>query len=111
RAILHRLERRHVSYGFGSDAEFSASDVRLEGLTGTYTAKRAGKALGRVQLRVPGRHNVLNSLAAIAVGRELDIPFARIARALGRFTGVDRRFQVRGERGGVLVVDDYGHHP
>jgi UDP-N-acetylmuramate--alanine ligase len=111
RSILPRLERRHISYGFGSDAEFSASDVRLDGLTGSYMAKRAGESLGRVSLRVPGRHNVLNSLAAIAVGRELDIPFTKIARALSRFTGVDRRFQVRGERGGVLVVDDYGHHP
>jgi len=111
RSVLPRVERRHVSYGFGSDAEFSAADVRLEGFTGTYTAMRSGKPLGRVTLSVPGRHNVLNSLAAIAVGRELNIPFTKIARALSRFTGVDRRFQVRGERGGILVVDDYGHHP
>jgi UDP-N-acetylmuramate--alanine ligase len=111
RAILPRLERRHVSYGFSEGADFTAADVRLEGLTGAYTARRGGKRLGRVTLRVPGRHNVLNSLAAIAVGVELDQPFAKIARALAGFTGVDRRFQLRGETGGIMVVDDYGHHP
>jgi UDP-N-acetylmuramate--alanine ligase len=64
-----------------------------------------------VTLAVPGAHNVLNSLAAVAVGLELEVPFAAIEAGLESFTGVDRRFQVRGEAGGVLVIDDYGHHP
>jgi UDP-N-acetylmuramate--alanine ligase len=64
-----------------------------------------------VHLRLPGRHNVANALAAIAVGRELSIPFPTIARAISEFTGVVRRFETKGERGGVLVVDDYAHHP
>jgi len=110
-AILPRLERRHVAYGFSSQAEYTASDTTVEGFGGAYTARRAGKPLGRVSLSVPGRHNILNSLAAIAVGIELDLPFAKIASSLSRFRGVDRRFQLRGERDGIMVVDDYGHHP
>src|SRR5262249_56451042 len=60
---------------------------------------------------IPGRHNVLNALAAIGVGLDLEIPFATIQRALGGFSGVQRRFQILGRAGGVTVVDDYGHHP
>jgi UDP-N-acetylmuramate--alanine ligase len=67
--------------------------------------------LGALQLRVPGRHNMLNALAAVAVALEVGVPFARIAAALAEFRGAERRFQVRGEAAGVMVVDDYGHHP
>ena len=67
--------------------------------------------LGPLQLQVPGRHNLQNALAAVAVGLELDLPFERIAGALQAFRGVERRFDVRGEPDGILVVDDYGHHP
>jgi UDP-N-acetylmuramate--alanine ligase len=67
--------------------------------------------LGQLRLRVPGRHNLLNALAAVAVGLETGVPFARIATALEQFAGAERRFQRRGEERGVLVVDDYGHHP
>jgi UDP-N-acetylmuramate--alanine ligase len=67
--------------------------------------------LGRLTLQVPGRHNLQNALAAVAVGTELGLPFARVAAGLAAFRGAERRFEVRGEPGGVLVVDDYGHHP
>jgi UDP-N-acetylmuramate--alanine ligase len=67
--------------------------------------------LGELRLAVPGRHNLLNALGAAAVGLELEVPFARIAGALAEFAGAERRFQVRGEARGVMVVDDYGHHP
>ena len=67
--------------------------------------------LGEIELAVPGAHNVLNSLAAVAVGLELAVSFESIRQGLAAFTGVDRRFQIRGDVGGVLVVDDYGHHP
>ena len=67
--------------------------------------------LGALRLRVPGRHNLLNALAAVAVGLEVGVPFARIAAALEEFRGAERRFQIRGEVEGVMVVDDYGHHP
>jgi len=72
---------------------------------------RGVDVLGKVTLRVPGKHNVYNSLAAIAVGLELDVPFDTIAHALAEFSGADRRFQFKGEEAGVTVVDDYGHHP
>ena len=67
--------------------------------------------LGDIILRVPGLHNVYNALAAIAVGFELEVPFEQIAEGLASFTGAGRRFQAKGEVGGVMVVDDYGHHP
>src|SRR5205807_161069 len=70
-----------------------------------------GRTLGEVTLHVPGRHNVLNALAAIAVGLETEVGFGHIVEALGSFAGVGRRFELRGEAGGVRVIDDYGHHP
>jgi UDP-N-acetylmuramate--alanine ligase len=85
--------------------------VEVCGFTSSFTAHAFGKPLGRVQLRVPGRHAVFNSLAALAVGLELDIPFKTIAAALKAFRGVDRRLQLRGEAFGAQVLDDYGHHP
>jgi UDP-N-acetylmuramate--alanine ligase len=109
--ILPRVERRVVSYGLSHQASVSARDLQL-GPTGShYTATLDGRELGPVALAVPGAHNVANSLAAVAVGLDLDLPFAAVVAGLESFTGVDRRFQVRGEAGGVLVIDDYGHHP
>ena len=67
--------------------------------------------LGRIQLKIPGVHNVKNALAAVAVGLEMGVPFAKIAAALAEFHGVYRRFEIKGEKDGVLVIDDYGHHP
>jgi UDP-N-acetylmuramate--alanine ligase len=109
--ILPRVERRVVTYGLSPQAQVSARDVRLSGAGSSYVATWGGGILGPVELSVPGAHNVLNSLAALGVGRDLGIPFERVREALAAFTGVDRRFQVRGEAGGVTVIDDYGHHP
>lgn len=112
RAILPRIQRRAVTYGESAEADLSARDVRLDA-SGTCFEVWNGEQgrLGAVRLRLPGRHNVLNALAAVAAGRELLVPFETIARALSAFTGVVRRFELKGERGGVLVVDDYAHHP
>jgi len=85
--------------------------VRLRPSESAYQASAGERTLGEIELAVPGAHNVLNSLAAVAVGLELAVPFESIRQGLAAFTGVDRRFQIRGEAGGVLVVDDYGHHP
>jgi UDP-N-acetylmuramate--alanine ligase len=111
-SILPRVKRRIVTYGESAGALFSARNIRLDA-SGTSFEVWEGEAssLGSVRLKLPGRHNVLNALAAIAVGRELSVPFPTIARALAEFTGVVRRFETKGERGGVLVVDDYAHHP
>ena len=109
--MLPRIRRRHVTYGFSAQAEVSADDVKLEGRGATYRLKLAGEPQGEVRLRVPGRVNVLNSLAAVSVGRELGLSLPEIFSGLESFSGVDRRFQVKADSGGILVVDDYGHHP
>jgi UDP-N-acetylmuramate--alanine ligase len=109
--ILPRVERRIVTYGLSHQAQVSARDVQIRPTGSAYTLVVRGEALGDLEVAVPGMHNVVNSLAAVAVGVELEIPFENIKRGLAAFTGVDRRFQVRGEAGGILVVDDYGHHP
>jgi UDP-N-acetylmuramate--alanine ligase len=111
RAILPRLDRRTITYGLSTEADLSASSVSVSGFTASYTARFRGRRLGPVRLAVPGRHSVYNSLAAVAVGLELDVPFATIARALASFRGMARRFQLKGEAFGARVIDDYGHHP
>jgi UDP-N-acetylmuramate--alanine ligase len=120
RDLLPRVTRRVVTYGLdgGPDrygADLLASTVQLEAFGSRSTVlRRAGEEyepLGALRLRVPGRHNVLNAMAAIAVGLDVGISYERIAAALEEFAGADRRFQRRGEASGVLVVDDYGHHP
>lgn len=111
-AIIPSVERRRMTYGLSAQADVSAHGIRYdESFGSSFTVWRAGEAVGEVILRVPGLHNIYNALAAIAVGFELDVPFTQIAEALGSFTGAGRRFQFKGEVGGVLVVDDYGHHP
>jgi UDP-N-acetylmuramate--alanine ligase len=109
--IVPRVERRLVSYGLSPQAHVTAREVQLVPTGATYTAVAGGTALGAIELKVPGTHNVLNSLAAVSVGLDLGVPFEKVQEGLAAFTGVDRRFQVRGEAGGVLVIDDYGHHP
>ena len=112
RSLVPRIKRRVVTYGQSHDAALQARETRLEagGTTFEVFDAEQGK-LGTARLKLPGRHNVANALAAIAVGRELSVPFPTIARALEGFTGVVRRFEKKGERSGVLVVDDYAHHP
>jgi UDP-N-acetylmuramate--alanine ligase len=110
-AVLPRVEKRYVTYGLRSQADFLAREIGFAGMTSECSVAWKGQPLGRLRLRVPGLHNVYNALAAVAVGMDLDIPFETIRDALAEFTGVDRRFQVRGDEGGVTVVDDYAHHP
>jgi UDP-N-acetylmuramate--alanine ligase len=111
-AILPRVEKRVVTYGESPQAHLRARDVRLESSGTRFDVWDSEQGrLGEITLPLPGRHNVANALAAIAVGGELLIPFETIARALANFTGVVRRFERKGERAGVLVVDDYAHHP
>ncbi len=111
RALAVAASRRVLTYGFSPDAEFRAVDVALDGLESRYVALKDGTPLGPVKLALPGRYNVLNSLAALAVGQEFNLPFAAIRDGLAAFGGVARRFDIRGEQGGVILVDDYGHHP
>ncbi|MBM4443501.1 MAG: UDP-N-acetylmuramate--L-alanine ligase [Candidatus Rokubacteria bacterium] len=109
--LLPRVDTRVVTYGLESGADLVARKVRLAGLTSRFEVVHRGASLGECALQVPGRHNVANALAAIAVGLDLEVPFTTIQTALAGFAGVQRRFQVRGKAAGVTVVDDYGHHP
>ncbi|MFN2445108.1 MAG: UDP-N-acetylmuramate--L-alanine ligase [Vicinamibacterales bacterium] len=119
RAVRPRLSRRLIGYGIEAlDANIGALDVRLAGFGASCRVVQRGShatkntvALGALHLQVPGRHSIQNALAAVAVGLELDVPFATIAAALAEFQGAERRFQQCGEVNGIRVVDDYGHHP
>ena len=111
REILPNLNRRLVTYGFTPEADLSASSIELKEFHTTFDVRLQGKPLGRVTLNVPGRHNVANALAAIGVGLDLDLPFETVVKHLASFRGADRRFQLKGDEAGILVVDDYGHHP
>jgi UDP-N-acetylmuramate--alanine ligase len=111
RLLLPRVTKRALRYGTSEDAEVRAEDIRLLPHGSRFRVVAHGQPLGEVELLLPGRHNVLNALAAVTVGLELEIGFGHIAEALGGFHGVARRFETRGECGGVRVVDDYAHHP
>jgi UDP-N-acetylmuramate--alanine ligase len=105
--LLPRITRRLITYGLDKPADVTGHEVVL----GPFEARCRVGDLGALTLKVPGRHNVQNALAAVAVGLEVGVPFQQIAAALGQFSGAERRFQKLGEAGGVLVIDDYGHHP
>jgi len=108
---LPLIERRVTTYGFSKEADTVASEVSALGLGTRFKVSSMGEDLGFVEMRMLGRHNVLNCLAAVATGLELGIDFDRIRRAVKTFEGVSRRFELLGGAGGVTVVDDYGHHP
>src|SRR5512145_2128740 len=110
-ALIPRVRKRMTTYGINSQADFSASAIEHAADRTSFTVHYRGKELGRLGFKMPGRHNVLNALAAVAVGMELDLQFAAIADGFKDFGGVGRRFQIKGEVGGTMVVDDYGHHP
>jgi UDP-N-acetylmuramate--alanine ligase len=109
--MVGRIDRRVVTYGTSRQADVRADRIRQTGLSMTFDVVRAGERLGEVCIDTPGMHNVQNALAAVTVGLELEIPFETIAAGLARFTGVQRRLHLLGEVGGVLLVDDYAHHP
>jgi UDP-N-acetylmuramate--alanine ligase len=115
RGILESVGRPFLTYGFDEGADIRAVNVQRLGLQSRYEALRPDRAPLTVTINLPGRHNVLNSLAAVAIATELDITDAAIQRALANFQGIDRRLQQLGELqwagGRALIVDDYGHHP
>jgi UDP-N-acetylmuramate--alanine ligase len=110
--LIPRLSRRVITYGETPHASLRAREIEFEASGTRFEVVGDEPAFsGRVFLPMPGRHNVRNALAALAVARELSIPFDVAAGALASFNGVARRFETKGERGGVLVIDDYAHHP
>ena len=110
--IIPKIKRRRVTYGMTAQADVSAHNIRFnENFGSTFSVWKGSDVLGDIILPVPGQHNVYNALAATAVAMELDVPFDKIVEAFKGFKNANRRFQFKGEAGGVTVVDDYGHHP
>jgi UDP-N-acetylmuramate--alanine ligase len=110
-ALIPKVEKRYLTYGMSTQADYQGREVELRAMGSRFKVLHHGADLGWFELFVPGLHNVSNSMAAIAVARELDIDLETIRKALKDFSGVQRRFQIKGEAEGVTVVDDYGHHP
>ena len=111
RALIPKVKKRWTTYGLSSEADFSARDLHMDAAGVKFSALHRGRPLGKLRLRLPGRHSATNALAAIAIAQELEIPFSRVTEALEAFTGIHRRFEIKGEPHGILVIDDYGHHP
>ncbi len=110
--IIPNIKRRRVTYGMTAQADISAHNIRYNDAFGSeFSVWKGHEVLGEIALPVPGNHNVYNALAATAVALELEIPFQKVAEAFTTFKNADRRFQFKGEAGGVTVVDDYAHHP
>lgn len=111
RELMAAVHAKIITYGLTTATEYGATIHSMEGRQTRCTFRRSGRALGKLTLNVPGRYNVRNALAATAVGLEVGLPFVQVAQALEAFLGVSRRFSVRGEVDGIMVVDDYAHNP
>ncbi|MBI5286568.1 MAG: UDP-N-acetylmuramate--L-alanine ligase, partial [Deltaproteobacteria bacterium] len=109
--LIPKVTRRHITYGMTAQADFHASAIELNEMKTSFDVWYRETRLGRVIIHLPGEHNVYNVLAAITVGMELGIGFETIEEAIEGFSGIQRRFQIKGVVDGVMVVDDYGHHP
>ncbi len=110
-ALLPKMKKRFTTYGLSSQADFKAGEVIFTGLKSRFSVTGPEGKLGEITLNLPGMHNVYNALASIVVGMEVGIPFETVKSALEKLKGVARRMEIKGEVGGVTVVDDYGHHP
>jgi UDP-N-acetylmuramate--alanine ligase len=109
--LLPSITRRTITYGTTAQADVEALEIGCGHFASDFRLRYRNRDIGRFHLRIPGRHNVLNAMAAVAVAMELEVAPDTIREALGTFSGVDRRFQVKGKERGITVVDDYGHHP
>ena len=109
--ILPKIAKRYTTYGMTSQADVTAKNISIKGMKSRFSVHHQGKKLGDMELNLPGRHNIYNALAGIAVGIELDIPFDVMKEALETLEGVQRRFEIKGTVKTITVIDDYGHHP
>ncbi len=110
-SLIPQLEKRFITYGLVSQGDYTARNIRVKGLDTQFDVFYLGDELGTIHSVAPGKHNVLNTLAAVAVGMELNLTFDTIAQSLKQFTGVQRRFEIHHNTESLVVVDDYGHHP
>lgn len=110
-AILPSINKKVVTYGFSRQADIQGKNISMKDFVSEYDVSYKGYRLGRVKMNVTGRHNIQNSLQAISIGLELDIPFKHIREGLMQYSGVYRRFELKGEARGITVYDDYAHHP
>lgn len=111
RRVCQGKDKRIVYYGLSESNDFYAKDIVLEDFLSTYSCFKKGKMLGKITLPLSGAHNIQNSLGVIALGCELGISFMAIGGALKGFKGTERRFQLKAEKNGIMLIDDYGHHP
>ncbi len=109
--LIPRIKKRYTTYGMSSQADFQIRDVEFENQQSRFSVYKQGQKLGAILLNLPGIHNVYNATASIAVGIELGVSFDAIKTALETIEGVQRRLEIKGEKKGITVVDDYGHHP
>ena len=109
--LIPRVEKRYTTYGIETGADVIAEQIQVEGPTSRYYVRAHGKSLGAVHLKMPGHHNISNSLAAMTVGLELEVPFDQAREAIESFQGVHRRFEIIGQVNDIIVVDDYAHNP
>ncbi len=109
--LIPKIKKRYTTYGMSSQADFQARNIKFRELKTEFSVYNQKEKLGEILLNLPGVHNVLNAMASIAVGMELDIPFDTVKKALESVEGVKRRMEIKGEINGITIVDDYGHHP
>ncbi|MDO9528520.1 MAG: UDP-N-acetylmuramate--L-alanine ligase [Syntrophales bacterium] len=109
--ILPEVKRRVITYGLSDQSDYQARDISFEGSSSSFSLYYRGDFLGDISLSVPGLFNVYNSMAAIAVARELDMDFPKIREGIKSYVGVQRRLEIKGQVSGITVIDDYGHHP
>jgi len=109
--ILPEIKRRVITYGLSDQSDYKARNISFEGSSSSFALYYRGDLLGDISLNVPGLFNVYNSMAAIAVARELDMDLPKIREGIKSYVGVHRRLEIKGEVSGITVIDDYGHHP
>jgi len=110
-SLIPRIEKRYITYGLSSQADYTAGNISIEGLSTYFNVCHYGKTLGRIRSGALGQHNILNTLAAVAVGMELDLDFKTVVSSLAKFEGVQRRFEIVEQSSELIMIDDYGHHP
>lgn len=110
-SLIPQLERRIITYGFSAQADVFARNPQFQEFTSTSSLYWNGKEIGTLRLNVPGMHSIYNAMASVAVGLDLDIPVATILKAMEKYTGIGRRFELKKKVNGIAVIEDYAHHP